>query len=153
MARLTKGWSRLKTVGEVSPMLILVNRNSGKFGTSIDEGETIREWATMAEAEQFVKDANEVDAINVVYADSTIGDHVLNISAIRVRKAGRDWLKIDGTRIHSYYLDKYRIPNPDTLAKIDALREQHEALRKQMSDLRSQAWDLVRSMEKLESNQ
>lgn len=146
MARLPRGWARLKTIGDVSPVLILVNRESGKFGTSIDDGETIREWDTMAHADQFVKAINEADAVHVVVVED-LGDEVLQVYPVRIRKTGRFWTKVDGTAIHSYHLTKYFIPDQLVLAEIEQLRQQHDELRKTMRELRDRAWDLVRTMQ------
>lgn len=149
MARLSGGWARLKTIGDVSPVLILVNKASGRFGTTIDQGETIKEWPTMAAAEQFVKEINEADAVDVVMVES-LGDHVPCAYPTRVRKTGRFWTKMDGTGIQSHYLSKYFLPDPLVLARIEEIREQHDGLRRAMKDLCDQAWDLVKTMQSLE---
>ena len=67
MAKLPKGWIRLRVVGHVEPVDLLIHRTSGKFGTLIQhEGAKVESWDTIAEAEARLKQINELDAVEAL---------------------------------------------------------------------------------------
>lgn len=146
MARLPKGWTRLKAVGDVETVLILVHRDSGKFGTSLD-GETIRQWSTLAEAEAFVKDLNEASATEIMISYCPIPDQPPQLKSVRARQAGSEWVHVDGTRFH--WNEQLYIPNAEAAAAVDAKRVEHEELKRRLSAIREEAWNIIHRMEKL----
>lgn len=147
-ARLSGGWTRLKVVGEVEPTQILVNKQTGEFGTMLVGSEEIRAWDTLAAAEAFIKELQEAGAISAVEVDSPFGDEVVRLKPLRVRKIGREWVRMDGTRIG--YHRTLLVPDEAAAAAIEAKRAEHEATKKTMLRLRDEAWEIVRGMQKLD---
>lgn len=147
--RLPRGWKRLKTIGDVEPVQILVHSESGKFGTSLDGGITIREWDSLAEAESWVKAINEADAVDAVLAENPFADEVLKLVPVRVRKVGRFWTRMDGTMIGLHV--RLYVPDAAAAAQIEELRKVHSAARETARQAREAAWEVVRSMKVLET--
>lgn len=149
MARLPKGWTRLKTIGDVEPVLILVNRDSGKFGTSLDDGEHINECATMAAAEAAAKEINESGAINAMTTDNYYGDSVVRLVTIRVKRVHRGWARMDGTRINEYSTP-LMVPDPAAAAAVADKFDECEATKKRVQAIKDEAWEIIKGMKKLE---
>lgn len=150
MARLPKGWTRLKTIGDVEPVLILVNRDSGKFGTSLDDGENIRECATLADAETFTKEINEAGAIDAMITDTRYSDSVVQLISIRVKRVHRGFARMDGTLINEYGTTLL-VPDASAAAALEAKRIEHEETKKRLLAIREEAWQIVKDMTPLKS--
>lgn len=147
-ARLSGGWTRLEVVGDVEPVQLLVNKKTGKFGTLlVGDDATIRDHDTLADARAFIKEMQEAGAIDVVLAEEPYGDQVVQLKPLRVKKIGRDWVRMDGTRI---YYKTLLMPDAAAAAAVEEKRAEHEAAKKTAVRLRDEAWEIVRGMRKLD---
>jgi hypothetical protein len=148
MARLPKGWARLKEVGEVEPVKVLINRISGQFGTQLMGSEEIRPWATLHEAEAFITEINEAKAVEAVHAREPYGDQVPELVPLRVKRVGRRWVRMDGTALP--WNAKLYVPDPAAAAAVEERRAAFEAARAAARQVREDAWEIVRKMQPLE---
>lgn len=148
MARLPKGWTKLKVIGDVEPVQVLINRETGKFGTTLD-GVAIRQWDTLAEAEAFIKDMLESGAVEALCVDTRYDDAPLRLSRIRVKRVAHGWARLDGTRIPYGDYTLYA-PDPTVLAMLDQKHEEYEGLKKQMQRVRDESREILNQLKLLE---
>lgn len=148
--RLPREWREIKKIGDVEPVRILVHKETGKFGTTIDS-EHIKQHDTLVQAEQFVKAMQSEGAIDALLIDSSYSaynDAPIRLTPTRLRWVGRDWVRMDGNRLG--YQTPYQ-PDPVIQQAVEAKRAEHAALLKQAAALRDEIGDMARSLKKLEA--
>lgn len=147
-ARLPRGWKEIKTVGDVEPVRILVHKDTGKFGTTIDS-ENIMEHDSLAIAEQFVKAMQEDGAIDALVFERSYSDQPVDFRLIRLRRVGRFWVRMDGTRL-PYHLTAYA-PDPTIQEAIAGKRAEWDAMREQLNTLREEIRQIALGLKELEA--
>jgi hypothetical protein len=149
MARLPKGWTRLKTIGDVEPIQVLINRNTGRFGTQIGSADSaIREWDNLADAESFIKEMNERGMVEAVLIESHFHDEIPVLRQVRLRRVGHLWVKTDGSRLE--YRHTPYVPNLDIAEALNRKRDEFEAARKALQRIREEAYALCRGFKELQ---
>ncbi|HEU4328797.1 MAG TPA: hypothetical protein VFS21_37005 [Roseiflexaceae bacterium] len=149
--RLPRGWTRLKSVGDVEPVLVLVNRDTGQFGTVLPGSEEIREWPDLAAAERFIKEMNEQGAVEAVYiAPYSSNDGVLELKPIRVVFRKGRWVRTDGSAVR--FGTTLFFPDADVTAVIARCRDDHAVALKMAAEARNAAFEAVKLLKPLENN-
>lgn len=138
-------------VGTVEPIDIIVNRETGKFGTLAQhEDAKISQWSSMDEAEAHVRRINAEGATDAIIVESGYDSggkpKFMTITKVRVRQVQGHWAFTSGEWVNYKML---YIASPEILAEIEAKRVEFERLYDQMMAVRDEAWDLVKGLEKL----
>lgn len=147
--RLPRGWQEIKVIGDVEPVRILVHRDTGKFGTTIDS-ENIKQHDSLSQAEQYIKDMQEEGAIDALIFDSTYGDAPIDLKPIRIRRAGRFWVRMDGTTL-PYHETPYA-PDPAIQETVADKRAEWKRKRDELQVLRDEISEIARGLKKLDTD-
>lgn len=148
--RLPRGWQEIKKIGDVEPVRVLVHKETGKFGTTIDS-ESIKQHDTLAQAEQFVKTMQSDGAIDALLIDSSYSaysDVPIRLTPIKLRRVGREWVRMDGNRLG--HQTPYQ-PDPAIQQAVEVKHAEYAAPLKQAATLRDEIGNLARSLKELEA--
>ncbi len=140
MKRLPRGWTRIKDVGSVDIVRILVHTDRGVFGTLLENSDRVEEHASLADAVLHVKKLQEDGSVEAVHAESDWkGERPITLKSIRVKKRGKYWVRPDG----SYVANTLYIPDPAVAAELAEIHKKYTILTEQLAALRNEATTLI----------
>lgn len=145
MERLSREWKRLEVTGKHKNIHLLVNVDTGHFGTMLDNDPmVIQSWDSLPQARAWIKEFDDADAVNAVEAETMFRDEFPKLKPLRARKTTYGWARVDGRTIHS--INNFYLPDPDVDAALAQKQIEYQAAKEEVKRIREEAVTLIRGL-------
>lgn len=151
--KLPRGYTRLKTLGEIVSCDVLVDQKDGTFAVMPVFGEDgiTSCHKTLQEAENQIAAMQRENMVEVLYFNGYQSDYFPHFYVGKMRFVNGEWYTERGRRVDRNTI--LLIPNPDVLKAFEGFQSEYAAARKRMQDLRQSAIDLANLSLKLKPSE
>ena len=151
--KLPRGWTRLKTVGEIIACDILVDQKDGRFSVMPVFGEQgIASYhQTLLEAEKQIAAMQRDNMVEVLCVNEMYGDEFPHTYVAQMRFVNGRWYDTHGRGVDRKM--QILVPTPDLIAVLKNLREEYSKARQRVAEIRKSAIDLAAMSLKMEPPQ